>query len=233
MYPDVTSGDIMDRSAALNNDPSKAIYTYTKQLPYLNSALQELQELFELNEVPVVDKRSAVITLAAGVTEIGFSATDPHLPNDLVEPVLLWERLTGVDPYTPMTKVNTLSLVTAGILINQFVNYVWENQKIKVQESVQSNDIKMDYISRLFAPFRSVNGIDTITIINSQSFLEFRTGALVAQFLGENETRAQALNGSAALALDRVIGISAKGRQSIMTRRRPFRAGWKNRGVIR
>lgn len=223
----------MDRAAALNNDAEKSIYTYAFQLPYLNSALQELQELFELNEVPVTAKRSAVMTVAAGTTEIGFNAASPlpSLPNDLVEPVQLWERLSGVDPYVPMTKIHILPLTMAGVLVSQFINYVWEEQKIKVLESNQDNDIKMNYIAFLFAQFTSPTGNDVISIINSRSFLEYRTAGLIADFMGENKTRADELNSAASLALDRVVGISAKGRQNIMTRRRPFRSGWKRRGV--
>lgn len=220
----------MDRAAALMNDPSKTIYTYVKVLPYLNSALQELQELFELNEVPVTGETSAVMTVPAGLTEITFTAVGGLvLPSDLVEPVKLWERLHNNDPYIPMTKVNILPLTQAGILTNQFNFYVWETQKIKFFACNQINDIKMNYIKFLFTQFADATGADAISIINSRSFLEFRTAGLVAEFLAENKSRADSLNADAALALDRVAGISAKGRQNIFTRRRPFRSSFKHR----
>jgi hypothetical protein len=51
----LTSGTVMNQAAALLNDPSRTVYTYPVQIPYLNQALQELQELFELNNIPVTD----------------------------------------------------------------------------------------------------------------------------------------------------------------------------------
>lgn len=233
-YPSITTAEVMNRAGVLNNDAALSIYTYTVQLPYLNSALQELQELFELNEVPVTDETSAVITVPAGTSEFGFPpdtpiANTPYLPSDLIEPVLLWERASGIDPYTPMSKLNVLPLSQAGVQINQFIYYVWATQKIKVLPANQDNDIKMNYIRFLFAQFTDVTGADVIVVVNARSFLEFRLAAFLAEFVGENKSKADALNGDALMALDRVTGISAKGRQNIFTRRRPFRSGFKRR----
>jgi len=224
----------MDRAAALNNDPSKTIYPYIKQLPLLNSALQELQELFELNDVPVTATVSTEVTVLSGTTEIGFApdvpvVNTPYLPSDLVEPRVLWERQAGIDPYIPMTKLDTLPRWQQGVEVQQLIWYTWQTQKIKFLSANQDNDIKMDYIKFLFAQFTSTTGADNISVINSRGFLEYRTGALVAEMLGENPTRAQSLNGNAVLALDRIVGIGSKGRQNIMIRRRPFRSSFKRR----
>jgi hypothetical protein len=233
-YPDVTSGDIMDRSAVLNNNAAKTVYTYTVQLPYLNTALQELQEYFELNNVPVTDTFSALINVPAGTTSIGFAPAvpvpnTPYLPNNLVEPKLLWERAEGIDPYTPMSRVDFLPRYMDGVELNQFIYYVWQSQEIRVIAANQDNDIKMDYIRFLFAQFTDVTGMETISIINSRTFLEYRTAGLCAEFIGENKTRAESLNNDAGLAMDRVVGIGTKGRQAINIRHRPFRSSYKRR----
>ena len=233
-YPDVTSGSIMDRSAVLNNDAAKTQYTYTVQLPYLNSALQELQEYFELNNVPVTDTFSALINVPAGVSSIGFSPAvpvpdTPYLPSNLVEPKLLWERAEGIDPYLPMTKVDFLPRYMDGVELNQFIYYVWQSQEIRVIAANQDNDIKMDYTRFLFAQFTDVTGAETVSVINSRTFLEYRTAGLCAEFIGENPTRAQSLNNDAGLAMDRVVGIGTKGRQAINIRHRPFRSSYKRR----
>lgn len=225
-YPDITSGSIMDRAAALNNDPAKTAYTYTKQLPFLNSALQELQEEFELNDIPVTRDIDTVLTIPANTGEISFSST-PSLPSDLVEPKLLWERPSGIDPYVPMSRVDYLPQQLAGVEIPQFIWYVWEDQKIRVLPASQDNDIKINYTKFLFGQLSNTSGTDTISVINSRGFLEYRTGALIASLLAENPTRAQELNSAAGIALQRIEGIGTKGRQAINIRRRPFRAGWK------
>ncbi len=232
--PDLTSGQVMDSSAALLNDASKSIYTYTAQLPYLNRALAELQEFFELNEVPVTATTSIALPVDAGVSSIGY-APDPvvpgvtYLPDDLIEPQVVWERERDVDPYTMMSRLNVLPRYVEGTVINQFLYYVWQSQEIQFFPANQDNDIKIDYIKYLFTPFTDVDGEDQVNVDNADSYLSYRTAGLCAQFIGENKTRADDLNAFAGLAMDRVIGIGAKGRQSINTRHRPFRSSYKRR----
>lgn len=233
-YPTVVVSSIMNSAAALQNNVSKTIYPFSVQIPYLNMALKELQELFELNSVPVTDKTSAEITIPAsnGIVEIGFAPDSPipntpYLPNDLVEPQVLWEREFNVNPYVPMTKVGIFPQYLVGIEIQQFLFYIWENQKIQVLGCVQINQIKMEYTRFLFAEITAED--DEIDIINSESFLQYRTAGLLARFVGENPTRADSLDNDAALAIDRVLGVGAKGRQTIMTRHRPFRSSYKRR----
>lgn len=226
--PDLTAGDVVDKSAALLNDASKSIYTFTAQLPYLNLALQELQEEYELNEVPVTDTVSAVIQVDAGVDHIGFNnPAGPELPADLIEPQVLWERNRDINPFVPMTKIDVLPRWMEGTEINQFIFYVWQTNQIKLLPSNQDNDIKMDYIRNLFVDVLQED--DLIRVINAASFLEYKTAGLCAEFIAENKTRANDLYGMAAMALNRATGISAKGRQSITTRRRPFRSSYKRR----
>jgi|SRR6185295_16720311 len=232
--PVLLTGEVMDKSASLLNDSGKSIYTYIKQLPYLNMALSELQEYFELNEVPVVDNVSAVIEVPAGTTSIGFSpdppiVDTPYLPDDLIEPQILWERQSGINPYISMSKVDFLPRYMEGIEINQFIYYVWESQEIRLLSSNQDNDIKMNYIRNLFTEFTDTDGEDEIAVLNSRSFLQYRNAGLCAEFIGENKTRADELNAFASLAMDRVVGIGTKGRQAINTRHKPFRASYKRR----
>jgi hypothetical protein len=233
-YPGYTSGQVMDKSASLNNDAAKSQYTYAVQLPYLNMALQELQEYFELNNIPVTDTLSAVMTIPAGVDHIGFSpdipvVDTPYLPGDLIEPKVLWERQFNVNPYTPMTKLDFLPRYMEGVEINQFIYFVWQDQEVRVMPANQINQIKMDYIRNLFSEFEETDGTDEINIINSKTFLEYRTAGLCAQFIGENKTRADDLNNFAGLGMDRTVGIGTKGRQAINIRHRPFRSSYKRR----
>lgn len=226
---DLIARTVMDASAVLLNDQKKQNYTYVVQIPYLNLALQELQEIFELNEIPVTSAKSAVINIPQGYDHIAFNnGSNPTLPNDLIEPSILWERAEGISPYVPMIPVNSLRLNEDGILVSQFRVYVWESQEIRFLPASRDNDIKMDYIRNLFVP--AVDENSQINIINAASFLEYRCAALCAEFIGENPTRAQVLNNDAGIAIDRVTGIGSKGRQNIITRRRPFRSGRKIRG---
>lgn len=230
---DLTAAQVMDASASMLNDTAKSSYTYTAQIPYLNMALRELQEYFELNNVPVTDQKSAVIEVDSGVTSVGFSPTPsivgtPYLPDDLIELRVVWQRNRGIDPWLIMTKFDFLDEALAGTETSQFYGYVWQAQEIRFLPSNADNDIKLDYIRKLFTTVTA--STDTLNVVNAQSFLSFRNAALCAEFIGENKTRADALNADATLALDRTLGISTKGRQAIMIRHRPFRNSYKRQG---
>src|SRR5665213_3868171 len=91
------------------NDYKQSVYTNIAVLPFLNLSLDELQELFEQNNIPVTNATSAAITIPAGTDRIGFDTT-PSLPSDLIEIQQLWESTTGLNQWTPMDK-RELSLI--------------------------------------------------------------------------------------------------------------------------
>jgi len=229
---DLLASEVMDRAASLLNDTAKNIYTYVAQLPYLNIAVQELQEEFELSNIPVTEETSAIIWVAAGVSAITYNAAgtpqNPTLPSDMVEPAQLWERQHSIDPFIPMTKRDYIPHYLEDIESEQFIYFVWQDQQIRFLPAVQDNDIKIDYIKQLFNIITDQN--TQINIINSRTFLEYRTAALCAEFIERNLTSAQGLNNYAIMGMDRAKGIGIKGKQTIVTRRRPFRAGYKKRG---
>lgn len=232
---DLVGANVMDVSASLLNDTAKSVYTYTAQKPYLRLALQELREIFELNSIPVTQLTSAVIQINAGVTQILYGAagtpTNPKIPDDMVEPGQLWERNRNINPFIPMTKKDYLPHDLEGIQTSQFVYYTWNSQIIEVLPANQNNDIKIDYVKQLFPDAGAAIDENTIiNVVNAQTFLEYRTAGLCAEFIERNETSANGLNASALLAIDRATGIGSKGKQNIMTRRRPFRSAYKKRG---
>ena len=230
--PSVTCAQMLVASAALNNDAAQAIYTNAAQLPYYNMALLELQELYELNEIPVVDTVSTVIEVPDGTTTIAFApsspiAGTPYLPDNLVEPTKLWESPDDLNQYVSMTKVNSLPLYNSGVAVSQFQIYTWESQEIRLPVANADIDIKMEYIRSLFTPVTDTT--TPVTVLNTRSFLQFRTASLCALFIGEDRPRHDSLKNDAGLAFDRALGIGTKGRQNITTRRRPFRSSFKSR----
>ena len=226
--PDVVASSVMDASAALLNDTEKQVYTYTAQLPYLRIALLELRELLELNNIPVVNETSAVITVVAGVSVISYTTT-PSLPTGLVEIQQLWERYSDSDPYVPMVRKEFLPHYLEGEDSDRFLIFEWSNNEIRLLPSVRDNDLKIDYLEQLFNTVPTSSSV--IGVVNSESFLLYRTAGLCSEFIGENKVRALELNQQAEKALDRAFGIENKAEQAISTRHRPFRAGWKSRGL--
>jgi hypothetical protein len=220
----------MDTSAVLMNDSLKTIYPYSVQLPYFKIAFREFREYLELSSSPVTETvSSSVITIPAGVTTLGFN-TIPSLPPDLIEIDQAWEVLTGSTPFVPMTRLDFLPHYLEGSSFNQFIYWAWNGQAMQFLPSAQANDIKLDYIRELM----NIEGItqnSIINVINATTFLAYRTAGLLTQYIAFDDARAGILNNDASVSLDRAIGIQSKGRQAIYTRHRPFRAGWKSRGL--
>lgn len=228
---ELTAGQVMDMAASLLNDSAKTVYTYDAQLPYLRMALQELREYFELNSISVTQETSAIIPIPQGETKIIYDdgvTSGPKLPNNFIEPIRVWERQRDIDPWIPMVRRDFLPHSLAGVLTTQFIVFTWNRQRIEFIPANRDNDIKLDYILQLFQDIQDDES--PINIVNGASFLEYRTAGLCAEFIENNQARTQGLNNNAGLAMDRVTGISAKSKQVIMTRRRPFRAGYKSRG---
>lgn len=217
---------IITTAAHLMNDSAQTEYTNAAVLPYLNIALNILQETFELNGVPVTNKTSIAITVPDGINKIGFD-TVPSLPFDLIEIKELWESGEGLEQWIPLRKKDFIpnSLTTS---TSSFRIWAWKNEHIELVAASSALDLKIDYIGSVFRTPILIANIDVnIQMTNIQTFLEFQTAALCALFIAENETRAMALGGEAGSALSRSLGIPIKGMQSIVTRRMPFRAGYK------
>lgn len=228
--PDLTAAQVMDAAAARLNDASKERYTYTVQIPFLNIALAELQELYEANNVPVTDQTSALINVplaAAGIVEIGYTGVAGQiLPSDLIEPKVVWESPEGLNQWTTMSKVDYFSQNQSANRISSLINYQWASNKLKVLAADADNDLKIDYVRSIFPTV--TDSTDELGVINSASFLWNRTASLIANDIEENQQRASYLYADALGGLDRSLTITTKGRQQITIRRRPFRSGFKS-----
>jgi len=219
----------MDMTASLLNDTARSVYTYTAQLPYLNMAYRELGEKLELDNIPVTNETSAVILMEAGVSNIGGDG-GPALPDGLVEIQQLWQRPTGTSQtFIPIQKYEYLPHYWDGNETSVFPAWSYEGQIIKFIVCNTDTDVKIDYIKSAIENIPDSNKL--ITIINSFNYLGYRNAGLCARFIGENPTRADSLDVQAELAYDRMLGMATKGKQSIVTRRRPFMASYKSRGI--
>jgi hypothetical protein len=223
----ITSGSIMDRSALLLNDAAKTIFTYTVQLPYLNTALDELQETLEENNVAMTNEKSSILVVTTSMTDIG-GLTGPPLPSDLIEIRGSYERLSGsTEDFQIMSRVDFLPPFT--VLTESLIYWTWQQQTIQFLGATSNRDVRLDYMAAVIPAFTNVLGTETIALFNCKSFLAYRTAALCAEFIGENQSRAQDLNEFSIMALDRFLAINTKGRQASPIRRRPFMAAAKVR----
>lgn len=227
----MTNAEIIALAAASMNDVNRETYTDIVVLPYYNMALKELEEIFEQNNIPVTNEESAVIVVPSGTSVIGFTTT-PALPANLIEIQELWESETGQDRFLPVDKREFL-IPTSNLERSFFGVWAWIDQEIHVYDLITDRDIKIDYIKSLFATITSAELADNMTVINGHGFLYYRTAGIMADLIEENAARADKLNNFAVAALDRSLGIGTKGKQSIVFRRRPFRANYRVTGPMR
>jgi hypothetical protein len=224
--PILIASEVLDLSAAALNDIDKSTYDYDTQIPYLKLAVQELQEIYELNSMSVTEQSSAAIPMNAGVTELVFNApSQPRLPDNLIEPQQLWESGRDLNNWIPMTRVEYVPHEISNVETAMFTYWVWQENKIKLLSSTSNNDIKINYIGSLFPKYIREDTI--MPVQNSIGYLAYKTAELISDMVEHNMERAQSNNVRATMSLDRIAGISVKGKQQIQTRRRPFRSNYK------
>jgi hypothetical protein len=224
--------EIITTVAGLMNDSAQVVYTNSVCLPYLNLSLDELQELYELNGIPTTNETSAAIKILKGIDKLGFD-TNPALPSDLIEIQQLWESPAGLNQWTPVVKRETIPhYLEDNTTISQFLLWAWEHGRIRLIAANSDNDLKIDYTASLFNTPILIKDINVnLPFTNVKTYLEYKTAALCAMFIAENESRAMSLDSLTGSALSRALGIPIKGMQSIVTRRRPFRQSFKSRGT--
>lgn len=226
----ITADDISKDAGILLNDVKLTRFTFTLQLPYINMAYGELGEQLEYSDVSFVKESSAVIKVPVGQRDIG-GPSGIKLPDNLISPKALFERMSGANSdFVQMAQVEFLPNPQPETLTNAFIYWTWQNQEFWFTGANCDIDVRIDYIANQFV--RLTKPDDQVLLFNARSFLGFRTAALCAEFIGEDQARAGSLNGNAGAALDRIIGITTKEMQGIRTRRRPFRSGYKSNSWI-
>lgn len=210
--PILVASEVMDLAAAALNDIDKTTYDYDTQIPYLKMALQELQELFELNALPVTEQSSGNIPIAAQTTELSFNVSGARLPDNLIEIQGIWEWMGTY--WNPAARGN----------------WIWKNNKLVFFTPYTNTEIRIDYIGALFPKYIRADTI--LPVQNAVGYLAYKTAELISDMVEHNDARAQTNGGRAMASLDRITGITVKAKQTIMARRRPFRAGYRRHGAL-
>lgn len=227
-----TAGEVMDRAASLLNDTARSRYSYTAQLPYLKTALDDFKMKLEVNNVPITNQTSQIIPVNIGDIQItGPGGAPPNYPGTLVEIQAMWERLQdSSDAFLPMSQFEFLPPIYNYLPTFNLGFFSWQNETIFFNPlgTTTAREVKIDFISSVFGDILDEN--TPIGMINGKNFLAFRTAALCAQFIAENKTRADELNINAVASFDDFLAINIKGKQSVTTRKRPFRAAYRARG---
>lgn len=226
-----TYAQVLSDAAALLNDVSRQEFTDAVLLPYLNMSMRELEEIYELNNIPSTNETSAKLDVPANTVAIAFTGGPPVLPADLIEIRRLWCSQDGSNKWIPVDKREYLTQDSLpGSSTSQFFSvWAWMEQEIRLIASSVALDLKIDYIKYLFARLAIGDITGNVSVLNGHNTLMYRTAGLAAEFVAENKTRADQLNAFAVTSLNVNLGISTKAKQGMVFRRRPFRFSWRQR----
>jgi hypothetical protein len=204
------------------NDPQQTDYTPTACSPFFVLAGGELDQVLMEYNIAISNETSQVFHVPAG------SGYLTNKPIDMIEIQELAERQAGSDG--PFLLLNRREFPDDFPPTNSLVSWCYKNEHVtfNMRGANVDMEVRLNYIRR---PLSGIEGDDKAYFnTNAEMFLIYKTAALCAMFIGENETRAEVLNDLADKALERTISISNKGKQQMMTRHRPFRYSYKMRG---
>lgn len=208
-----TAGDCMDRSAALMNNVSKSIYSYTIQLPYFKMAWDWLKNKLEDINSQVLREYSATVTYTANATSI-------TKPADLLLPLALFERTAGStneDDWLPMSFSEWEPLQNAQTTIGF---WTYRENEIQVRKCNANRDVKIRYIKDGGS---ITNENTTISVNRVVNLLAMKTAYYLSVYVAKNDTRAAALVNDLNDEWSSVTSLEIKGQQAIAARRRPYR----------
>jgi hypothetical protein len=178
----------------------------------LNKAYRELQTKLQKAGQPTAKEVTDVITVTAGTTEL---ADGGQLPGDLLYPINLYELINS--EYVKMIETSWEPFEDQ---TDRLRYWNWREDSIKLLGATSDRDVKIRYMKGL----PSLTGpTSSILILNSLTFLAARTGAIAALVIGENPTRAGALDDDAKTAWEDLKMTQVKQRQSRPVRRRTNR----------
>lgn len=226
--------EIFDKSRSLLNDQVGAVFTDTVLLPYLQMADTDLMLECEDNNIPYTNlTTSDPILIPAGIRNIGGDGTlggtpGPALPEDLVEIVEMYERISGTtNDYLLMRRRNFLPKTNYQ---TQYLEvYTWQKQTVQFIGSTTNIEVTIDYVAGDINDITGPNSL--ILLFNARSFLWFRTAAHAAFYIGENKERSDELNAEALRCIETMENIGIKSQQSSPVRRRPFMSSYRQRGL--
>lgn len=207
----VLAKEVMDEAAAVYlNDSARSRWTYPILLPYLRSAIRELQGELESNDLPPIQEIGAIIPVNIATTEL-------TLPTDFVFPISLAERAVGEERFTDMTEI---SWEPDADPEEKLKYWVFREGKIQFLGATSAREIRLKYLRSLTA-IATENSV--IEVPQAFGFLAARTAGLASNFGGSATSRATSANDRAGYFLRIVISTITKRLQDRPVRRRRYR----------
>jgi len=206
-----TAAAAITLAQSLLHDSAGISYTTAKLLPLLAKAYRELQVKLTKAGISTAREASTSQTVLANVVALTDGA---GLPNNFLYPVELKERGNTSEQWSTMTEYNWEPDFERATTLRY---YSFREEQIHFVGATTDRLLYMKYWKSLTPITADTTPLE---IADSDIYLASRTAAIAALVLGENPTRATALNQDAQLLWEDLKGIRVKGRQSMPVRRR-------------
>lgn len=216
-----TVQDCLTEAQNLLNDAPGTLFTNTVLQPFFDKAYAELNYKLELADVNTEWEEDGSTIFPANAGQFTYTP----LPIDFYSPIELHEKAPNEADNFYTLMVRTMWLPDRSIA-PYLTWWTYREQQITFLGCSASRQVRLRY----YKIYPAIVGVsDVVVVNNSKTYLAARTAALAAFAIGENETRAAALNDDAESALEMIVRLSNKNRQVLRTRRRAFAI---NRGYL-
>lgn len=208
----ILASAILSGVKPLLNDPQGIMYPDPALLPLLSKAYRELQTRLARAGMGVAKEVAERVPVDAGVTSLGDGS---GLPLGLLYPIEIREGPRGA-PIKDFHLIEERTWEPNTPPESELRVWVWREEEIKLVAANTARDIQIRFMKGL----TGVTDVNSpINILNSELFLESRTASIAAAVLGENYTRANALNADAEQWYDVLVGTLVKRGQRMPVRR--------------
>jgi|SRR5208337_183514 len=202
-----------------------AVFTDPYLIPYVNSAYRGVRRGLAMSGMPMFVQDETLLTVPAMLAvdpSVQVSITDStappnQLPVDLLEPMDLWERLSGSsDDFMPMTNLTNhggiMSLPQGSVL----GVWEWRTDGIYFPGALNTQQIRLRY-KRLLTDI--VDGTSPILIPDAQDCIAFMAAAEAAMARGS--PLAEKWSAAGEDGLEKLIAASTRAQQASIYRRKP------------
>lgn len=205
---------LMQKSAEILNDAGRNMWNDEVLLPMLVLGFQELELEYVNHSLPALMDISTPQSVPAGTRTLQPLA-------DFLAPIMLEERAPGQDN-TRWIEMSQRTFEPDTISpSNQLLYWAYREQEFKFVGANQPREVRYRYYKNFGEPDDPTSNIN---ILNSHLFLQFKTAANAARFIGQRPTLADGLDMKANLFLHKAMNREVKSVQNISKRRKGF--GW-------
>lgn len=206
------AGSVTLRAAQHLNDSSQLVYTSAILLPFVNMALEELEEELQVYNVDPLRVESITILVAIGDTVL------TQMPTDYIEAVALYERLQGSsDAWMPVRETDWVDVnLTESETI---LNWASRGGQIRITPPIGDREVQLKYLKGLTEATSTGTALD---IAGSLRFLGLVTARNAARDLGNSINKANSYEPDIQRAKDRLVRRLENEQQALGVRRRPY-----------